>query len=70
VKTKYTPEQMRILNMALPAMKQLIEAFNTCAMYCEQLDEKGLAFRANMIAEHATDFTKELEKKMEAQDEQ
>ena len=56
--------------MALPAMKQLIEAFNTCALYCEQLDEKGLAFRANMIAEHATDFTKELEKKMEAQDEQ
>lgn len=69
MKSKYTPEQMRILNMALPAMKQLVEAFNTCALYCEQLGEKGLALRANMIVEHAADFTKELEKKMEAQDE-
>ena len=46
-----------------------VEAFNTCALYCEQLDEKGLALRANMIVEHASDFTKELEKRMEAQDE-
>jgi len=55
--------------MALPAMKQLVEAFTTCALYCEQLGEKGLALRANMIVEHASDFTKELEKRMEAQDE-
>jgi penicillin V acylase-like amidase (Ntn superfamily) len=69
MQNQYTPDQIKVIKLALPAMKRLTEAFDTCALYCDGLNEKGLALRANMIVEYATDFTTELEKKLELQDE-